>query len=423
MMNKLNIQVIKESSEQVFLYFDFLTERPISFDLNFITKQYSEPLRKNYLSEILASSSPLIQTLPISTSVHVVNNHKHHHQTYKIEFSKIPHYALNWFVYFERFIEDNSCLTITLDSKIIANDCARNDTALTFLAILGKIKTLKDLSLDYQPTLMAMDTLILKVMNNEWSFLYAPIERLKIFYPDVLTNYKRAKCKTNFVLELSKAMTTPHQKEEFYFILNVLNIYTKTTFCKALMGKKAHDGGKYDREYTELNFLRFAEFSIQENGLMCIDLSTNKVYEGHYAPKTRLHAIFYDEMQYLNQYIPWQMQNVELHADKVIVFTLETTEKLKEMGMHINANYFKLLIAVQNKWSFFNHLRLHDAESRFNLLPEEILDSILEESEPNKKHYPGFFEMVNLGKARSKNLDRADAMPLDFYNALFFIGL
>ena len=97
----------------------------------------------------------------------------------------------------------------------------------------------------------------------------------------------------------------------------------------SVIGKPAHDGGRYKSNYTEFDFLRAASFSITEDGKLSItDLDKNPIYLELYAPGKRNEHIFEPELLFL-------ANKMGLEFDK---------DNFKENGLVFNAESTQILI-------------------------------------------------------------------------------
>ena len=95
-----------------------------------------------------------------------------------------------------------------------------------------------------------------------------------------------------------------------------------------VINKPAHDGGKYKWNYVEINFLLAANFSMTQDGKLCIvGLEKNPSYEKYYAPGQRLEQIFEPELHYLADKLGLAFDK-DNFKENGLIFNMESTQKL-----------------------------------------------------------------------------------------------
>lgn len=97
---------------------------------------------------------------------------------------------------------------------------------------------------------------------------------------------------------------------------------------KEAIDKPAHDGGRYNKRYTEFQFLRSAFFSMTADGKLSItDLDKNPAYEKYYAPGKKNHEIFEPELRFLAKILGLGFEENDFN-ESGIIFDLDSSQKL-----------------------------------------------------------------------------------------------
>ena len=149
-------------------------------------------------------------------------------------------------------------------------------------------------------------------------------------------------------------------------------------------GKKHHtEFSKYNYHYTELHLIREAQFTLRPDGRMSIPLSDNTIYQEFYTVGRVNHDIMRDEFNFLANILNLAFSpDNDFHRDKEMIFTKESTEKLKALGLHLNLQYVKQLLSVKHRWSLFKQGYTHETNNEgktchFYQFPPEIMSMIM----------------------------------------------
>jgi len=113
------------------------------------------------------------------------------------------------------------------------------------------------------------------------------------------------------------------------------NAHAIAAFIKPAMGKKADDGGEYNARYTEFSVFLHADFCIRDDGRMNIELQNNAGYQKHYGKNARLHGKCEQEFRFLAKVLGLEFA-ADTNFHQEMIFTPESTLKLKALGLHIN---------------------------------------------------------------------------------------
>lgn len=127
--------------------------------------------------------------------------------------------------------------------------------------------------------------------------------------------------------------------------------HIQNSFVSGLMmsclGQPAHDGGKYNLNYTELNLFFYGNFKLCEDGRVGFSHDNNPYYQKWYAEGRRNHDVLKDELLFLSQ-----VEGVDLAFDETcdfhqeIVFTEACSQRLIAQGVLLNANYLSGRLAL-----------------------------------------------------------------------------
>lgn len=148
-------------------------------------------------------------------------------------------------------------------------------------------------------------------------------------------------------------------------------------FLQPAMGKIADDGNRYDYNYTEIELLREAIFSIKANGLVAVNWHENKAYEEHYAEKMRNHDILKKELIHLAPLIGLEfMPNLDFHNE--LVFTPACSKRLIDLGLNLNLQYVKNFCFAKNTYqTVYSYFRSkYSTDNMWHSLPDDILNEV-----------------------------------------------
>lgn len=138
-----------------------------------------------------------------------------------------------------------------------------------------------------------------------------------------------------------------------------------------VIDKPAHDGGRYNWRYTEINFLLSANFSMtHDDKLSIVALDKNPSYEIHYAPGKRNEHIFEPELFFVAKKLGLEFEK-DNFKENGIIFNAESTNKLLKYGMvciEKTTQAVKNEMYAQNWGSFFNVSSVNKPNLSFNIL-------------------------------------------------------
>lgn len=200
--------------------------------------------------------------------------------------------------------------------------------------------------------------------------------------------------------------TAAHRNAELTDMLNNFNRAAKIKLFAPCIGKDAHDKKTYRWTYTEWYLINAAKFSIRADGKLGILVKGNPAYQTYYAPGKPNELLLKDEINFLFPLLNLQIEpDCNMHDQ--IVFTEACSKRLIAMGLHIDADYVKQLIAFKNKLSIFGQAYRQpagDGQSNTNLiaaLPKDIFrhmanhqhlsTQVLEKNEQLEFFQLGFF--------------------------------
>lgn len=133
-----------------------------------------------------------------------------------------------------------------------------------------------------------------------------------------------------------------------------LNKLAKEALIRSCYGMKAHDGGNYRYNYTELQLLRIAKFDFRDDGRMSIKLNNNSVYQKIYAEAKSHIGILEDEMRFLGNIIGLEF-SPDSKFDSEIIFTPACTQSLIKKGLGYDAQHSQELIPSKDKPEIINN--------------------------------------------------------------------
>lgn len=177
--------------------------------------------------------------------------------------------------------------------------------------------------------------------------------------------------------------------QQVNFVIDRLNLCNKIKLFTPALGSEASDGGLYSWSYTEWQFLRDADFKLNDNRKMIIDVIKENTrsctgynnpsgYMKHYAPGKDCHAIFSQEMKALetntNTGLEFEPESDTQSMHDKIICTRLCSEKLITMQIHNDINNLKQAIKTRNNLRFFE--QSSPAGFLKENLPPEIVSKI-----------------------------------------------
>lgn len=342
-------------------------------------------------------------------------------ETIIYKMSQIPHVLINWIAFYSIFINSTNDRYskfqnihfgshLLLDENIDTENCVSTSVS----TLIKKLISFKDKIPAYSEALNDLDKIYKyyvasRETDKPKKFLecLSPEIRCEILYNEQLKKLKNAG-DTNqrelLIQGLAKEMTS---KKEFLFMMDIIHTHEKIALFTPCLGQIAKNGGSYDKSFTELLFIYFAEICLFPDGRVGIaNLDMNPAYIDFYANGKLYHDRLTDELLHLAPYLPLKFDiDCNIHEANKIMISQEYSKRLIDQGLLINSNYCKALFNVHNKWAFFTRVKLA-GDNIFQLLSDDILDTILEKTASphqclfyNNKN-PGFIQAVQSGKAR-----------------------
>ncbi|HAU1898766.1 TPA: Dot/Icm T4SS effector PieB/LirD, partial [Legionella pneumophila] len=115
-------------------------------------------------------------------------------------------------------------------------------------------------------------------------------------------------------------------------IINRIFEYKIDNLFRPSIGQKAHDGGKYNLNYTEIEFLKHIanNLTLKGNKICISNLNENPAYLKYYAFGCKNNNIFEKELRFLGKYVGLEFEDCDFH--KEIVLTQKCSDYLKEKG-------------------------------------------------------------------------------------------
>lgn len=201
----------------------------------------------------------------------------------------------------------------------------------------------------------------------------------EIFLNPQITNFK----KINSLLAHARTLIAKDQKEELNYQIHSLHALAKKQLIAPCIGKLSHEGftqknqNTYAADYTELEFLHHAQFTLRDDGrISIINIQSNQSYLKAYAPGKRNHGgLLKEEMLYLGPIIGLEF-DTDSDFENELIFTRDCSKALQEKGLHLTLNYIKSLLFAQNQSLFFTR------HSLFNNLPKELYPNIVDKKMP-----------------------------------------
>lgn len=210
---------------------------------------------------------------------------------------------------------------------------------------------------DYQET-MSMVTVLLRNPTDE---LGAPVSKTV--------------CLLNFV----KNLIQNDRQIELAKIIPILNEITKGDLMAIGEGTMIRE-----RDFMLSDARLFTEqstFLLREDGRIGIfGISNNPIYKVRYAPG-RMHEEFFEQdMRELAKILNLEY-DPESDFQKKIIFTEESSTRLKHMGLHLNLNYIKQLLFQKNRLRFF--MSAVDDPAQLSLPPEvkQLIVDLIDKAE------------------------------------------
>ncbi|MFW2533883.1 MULTISPECIES: hypothetical protein [unclassified Legionella] len=197
-----------------------------------------------------------------------------------------------------------------------------------FQAILKAILTFRNTA-DYQET-MSIVTMLLRNPADE---LGEPLS------------------KTLCLLGFIKQLIQNDRQIELARIIPILNEITKGDLMA--IGEGAMIRGRDFMESDARLFTEQATFFLRGDGKIGLfGISNNPIYQVRYAPGRMQERFFEHDMRELAAILRLDY-DPESDFQKKIIFTDESSTRLKHMGLHLNLNYVKQLLFQKNRLRFF----------------------------------------------------------------------
>lgn len=199
------------------------------------------------------------------------------------------------------------------------------------------------------------------------------------------------------------------QRAECLFMLELINAKNKIEFILPCIDKLADDKQPFHMGHTELMFLYFAQFRLFPNQQIgIINFDSNPIYLQFYAPGKPYPHLLHRELCHWASLMGLEFEPCDdFHQKKIIMFTAESSEKIRHYNLHLDGIYGKTFFNIYNTWAFYTRISMNDNQGNLlGLLPKEILDDILIKANPsfqhlsNHNHEIGFFHAVRLGRER-----------------------
>lgn len=131
---------------------------------------------------------------------------------------------------------------------------------------------------------------------------------------------------------------------ELSYFVKEFNAGAIEELLRPAYGYRAHNGKPYQESYTEFAFLRDAKFRIRDDGRMSIQPHESNAYDRFYGENEALHSLFAQEMMHLANILELEIAD-DTEFEEEIIFTEESTSKLKALGLHINEYNLRAQIA------------------------------------------------------------------------------
>lgn len=136
----------------------------------------------------------------------------------------------------------------------------------------------------------------------------------------------------NIVNEIKRDLLKGNSSIPWKNIINRIFEDKIDNLFRSCIGQKAHDGGKYNLHYTEIEFLKhLANCLILKGNKICINnLNENPAYLKYYAFGCKNYNVFEQELRLIGEYIGLEFEYGDFH--KEIVLTQKCSDSLKEKG-------------------------------------------------------------------------------------------
>lgn len=131
---------------------------------------------------------------------------------------------------------------------------------------------------------------------------------------------------------------------ELSYFVKEFNAGAIEELLRPAYGYRAHNGKPYRESYTEFAFLRDAKFRMRDDGRMSIQPHESNGYERFYGGNARLRSLFAPEMIHLANILELEIAE-DSDFEEEIIFTEDSTLKLKALGLHINEYNLRAQIA------------------------------------------------------------------------------
>lgn len=283
---------------------------------------------------------------------------------------------------------------LTIMQKIL--NAGRQESALAYEPLMISLQELADCYVEQRKQNPKFTFLDYVKNNSDCNLFKEKFSKIRTLlsmdFEDIESSLSR--------VEATKELLAPMSQEQAQTFFNsaefLFNLHSqfKESIINFLLGKQAHDSGNYRKEYTEIDFLKNAEFILRDDGkISIINLDKNKTYLNFYAPGKCNHLIFGEEFAWLGKYFGGIEKDSNVHEG--ITFSERCTPIFMKFGF-INYDLIKLFFYAYNRANFFAQSQFApDAETGrncFNLLPQELLVDIVKQSDERFKSLPpGFF--------------------------------
>lgn len=400
-------------------------------EVQFKSDIYSKKIIKNILRMSSKQSSVNSLQGELKKKHFQMDGEMFNHDTIIYKLPTIPYALINWMAYLSIFLQQRTPMKMTDHIQFGEYDLFKsiynmNMEKMNHLFSSDNIK--------YTGISMIMEIIVnfKDKTNNELAEYKNALIDLEKVYEYYLTNRNRSKktliqCiadKLRFnliyentqvealsILETALSPITDSAKIEFLFMIELLCSKRKIELVLPCIGKTADDNNPYTIRHTELMLIYFGKFQLVEGKKIgIVDLENNLSYIYNYADGEQHHNILGHELKHLAECLEWEFDpSVNFHRDKKIVFSEKFSVKLIESGFFINADLCRDLVNVYKLWTFLTKIKLEN-NNGFSKLSDDVFDRILLWASPayqqfdQQKIYPAFFQAVNRGKERGKQL-------------------
>jgi len=220
-----------------------------------------------------------------------------------------------------------------------------------------------------------------KDQGNNFIKCIATSKRYEILAPDLMqalfSRTSNENLKITKLLDFAHLYRKIHSEEELNLFLNNIHRLWKRDLFALCIGKKAFDGNNYDWDFTEWNFLLYAEFILKNNRLCIVNLNANRGYQSYYQEGKSNYEVFAKEMEHLAHILSLSFEpNCNFHYE--LVFDEPSTLKLKNLGLHLTSTFVKNRLdqftpTNDNKQNEYNLYRLFSlAQNQMNNVLNKI---------------------------------------------------